>query len=183
MLDLNGVAHDPAPTSPALSLAPQSRASSASMPSRAPTSEYRPMLTLAKPPPAVFLSLVLCACSAVPLPHGDRPTSSEQAPQESADYAQLARGEGRVFRFDPAASRIRIYVYRGGSAPRVGHNHVVYPARFNAQAFLPAQGMSQARLDLEFRLDELELDAPAERAALGPAFAAVIDRDSIASTR
>jgi len=137
------------------------------------------MLTLAKAHRAVFLSLVLCACGAAPLRPGDR-AASEQVSQETADYAQLARGEGRVFRFDPAASRIRIYVYRVG---RVGHNHVVYPVRFNAQAFLPAQGMSRAQLDLEFRLDELELDAPAERAALGPAFASVIDEGDIARTR
>ncbi len=141
------------------------------------------MLTIAKAHRAAFLSLLLCACSAVPLPPRDRAATGEQAPQESADYTQLAREEGRVFRFDPAASRIRIYVYRDGAAARAGHNHVVYPVRFNAQAFLPAQGMSGARLDLEFRLDELELDAPAERAAVGPAFAAVIDQDDIARTR
>jgi hypothetical protein len=130
----------------------------------------------------VMLSLILCACGALPGPPTDRSAAGEP-PQQSANYAQLAGEDGRVYRFDPAASRIRIYAFRGGEAARLGHNHVVYPVRFSAQAFVPAHGMNRAQLDLEFRLDELELDAPAERAALGPAFAAVLDEADIARTR
>jgi polyisoprenoid-binding protein YceI len=40
-----------------------------------------------------------------------------------------------------------------------------------------------ARFDLEFRLDQLVFDVPSHRAALGPAFAAVLSDAAIAATR
>jgi polyisoprenoid-binding protein YceI len=40
-----------------------------------------------------------------------------------------------------------------------------------------------ARFELSFRLDELEIDRPALRATMGPAFASVLDEDAVAGTR
>jgi hypothetical protein len=101
----------------------------------------------------------------------------------AAQYAQLGAAGGRVMRLQPEASQIRIYVYRGGRAVNLGHNHVLSASEFEGFFYWPEQGGATARFDLEFRLDQLVFDVPSHRAALGPAFAAVLSDSAIAATR
>ena len=100
-----------------------------------------------------------------------------------AAYADLRGAGGRVFKIDPAASAVRIYAFRAGKASRLGHNHVLSAPKFVGYFHLPATGTSSARFDLEFRLDDLEIDDPALRAAAGPAFATATSPSSIEATR
>jgi len=98
-------------------------------------------------------------------------------------YAALGRaGTCHVFALDPAASTVRIHVFRDGRAARLGHNHVLAAPRFRGFACVPA-APADARFDLVFRLDELTFDDPAHRALLGPAYASLLSAEAIAGTR
>jgi hypothetical protein len=71
---------------------------------------------------------------------------------------------------------LRILVYRGGSAARLGHNHVLRAAGLRVE-------WAAAGPVLSFRLDALDIDPPALRAALGPAFSSAVDDEARAGTR
>lgn len=76
----------------------------------------------------------------------------------------------------PASHEVRVLVYRGGSAARLGHNHVMRAGDLRVD--WPAAGPV-----LRFRLDALQVDPPALRAGLGPAFASDVDDAARAGTR
>ncbi len=98
-------------------------------------------------------------------------------------YAGLATAGGKVFKLDPKLSSVRIYAFRAGRAAKVGHNHVLSAPQFTGFFHLPASGTADARFDLEFRLDQLEIDNPEYRATLGRAFASVLSAEAIEGTR
>lgn len=75
-----------------------------------------------------------------------------------------------------AADELRVLVFRGGSAARLGHNHVLRAG--DLRVSWPAAGPV-----LRFRLDALAIDPPALRAALGPAFASAVDDSARDGTR
>jgi polyisoprenoid-binding protein YceI len=100
-----------------------------------------------------------------------------------AVYAQLAHEGGKSFTLDPKTSTVRIYAFRAGKMARLGHNHVLAAPQFDGYFHLPEAGTSSARFDLEFRLDQLEIDNPLYRATLGKAFASVLTPEAIEGTR
>lgn len=72
-----------------------------------------------------------------------------------------------------AGNELRILVFRGGAAARLGHNHVL--AATDLRVEWPAAGPL-----LRFRLDGLAVDPPALRQRLGADFSSVVgdaDRD------
>ena len=150
-------------------------------------------MTFRKFAPAVVCLLACgllwsCTTTLPPVPLAPREAGVYQAKQLepdtlSAQYAQLGAAGGRVMRLQPEASEIRIYVFRGGRAVNLGHNHVLSAPEFEGFFYWPEQGASAARFDLVFRLDQLVFDLPSHRAALGPAFAAVLSDAAIAATR
>ncbi|MFN3302666.1 MAG: YceI family protein [Roseateles sp.] len=71
---------------------------------------------------------------------------------------------------------LRILVYRGGTAARLGHNHVLRAG--DLRVAWPAVGP-----ELRFRLDALLIDPPELRAALGEGFASAVDAEARAGTR
>lgn len=71
---------------------------------------------------------------------------------------------------------LRILVFRGGTAARLGHNHVL--SATDLRVDWPAAGPV-----LSFRLDALAIDPPALRVVLGPAFASAVDDEARAGTR
>ncbi len=75
-----------------------------------------------------------------------------------------------------SANVLRVLVYRGGTAARLGHNHALHAADLRVD--WPAAGPV-----LRFRLDALAVDPPALRARLGDAFASAVDDDARAGTR
>jgi hypothetical protein len=78
---------------------------------------------------------------------------------------------------------VRIHVFRAGRAARLGHNHVLAVPRLQGWAWLPGQGLDGAAFALQFRLDELALDPPELRAALGPGWATPLPPQAVAATR
>lgn len=98
-------------------------------------------------------------------------------------YAELSAAGGKVYQLDPASSTVKIYVFRGGRAASKGHNHVLSAPQFTGFAYVPPNGLSGSRFDLEFRLDQLAVDDPQYRAGLGDAFASTPTDDDIRGTR
>jgi len=99
-------------------------------------------------------------------------------------YLELARaGGGKVFNLDPKLSAVRIYVFRGGQAAKLGHNHVLSAPEFTGFVYLPASDAADAKFDLEFRLDRLELDNPEYRSAVGGTFATALPAGAVEGAR
>lgn len=113
------------------------------------------------------------------------PVSKDAAPPSSCPgwLAAQQRGEGRLYRVDAAASQVRIHVFRAGRLAKVGHNHVLGVERLDGQVFIPADGIAGAGVELGFRLDDLAIDKPEWRTALGAEFASVPTASDVAGTR
>ena len=128
---------------------------------------------------ALLCALAATGCGTAP-PAPSSPVAQVDNPALAASYAALAAHGGRVMRLRPEASQVRIHVFRAAGR---GHNHVLTAPVFEGYFFWPDTATAQPRFDLQFRLDQLVLDLPEQRAALGPAFAAVLSESAIASTR
>jgi polyisoprenoid-binding protein YceI len=101
----------------------------------------------------------------------------------SSIYSSLGNAGGKVITLDPQSSAIRIYAFRGGRAARLAHNHILTAPKFTGFFYLPSGGTSGARFDLEFRLDQLEIDDPMLRSTLGSAFATKLSAADIEGSR
>ena len=99
-----------------------------------------------------------------------------------AQYQALAR-TAAVYTVDPAASQIRIYVYRAGAAARLGHNHVLSAPAFEGYVSIPSAQAADARFDLSVAWTDLVIDDPALRAETGGNFGGERSADDIAGTR
>ena len=130
--------------------------------------------------------VLLLSCTGTPTPSISHTPSATGSPDQSdlrAIYATLNNGGGRVLVIDPKLSSVRIYAFRGGPGAAAGHNHVLSARQFLGYLYLPDKGVTNARFDLEFRLDQLAIDEPADRANLGEAFASVPSSGAIRRTR
>jgi YceI-like domain len=128
----------------------------------------------------------LLGCNAIlrPPQTGSAPSAATgDGADLQAIYSDIGREGGKVFTLAPQESVVRIYAFRAGRAARLGHNHVLSAPQFTGFFYLPPSGAASGRFDLVFRLDQLEVDNPVYRSALGAAFASVISADAIESTR
>ncbi|HEY1077790.1 MAG TPA: YceI family protein [Fontimonas sp.] len=128
------------------------------------------------------LGLGLGACQApAPQPADVDPAQSDAADLAAEYQSLLARGA--VYRVDPSASDLRIYVFRGGTAARLGHHHVLSAPRFDGYVSVPGDAVAEARFDLQFRFDELLIDDPALRTQTGGPFGGTRSESDISGTR
>lgn len=107
--------------------------------------------------------LALAGCGSAPPAAGP-----DVAPSVAPSTALPAAGAG--------GNELRVLVFRGGSAARLGHNHVLVASDLRVD--WPAAGPV-----LSFRLDALAIDPPSTRERLGPAFASAVDDPARAGTR
>lgn len=128
---------------------------------------------------AWLLAATLCMSGCATPPAAVAP---ESAPLHARFVALRAEQGGRLYRGDSAASTVRVYVFRTGRAARLGHNHVLAAPRFEAWLLRP-EALAEARFELRLRLDELQLDDPALRAAIGGGFASPLSPEAVAATR
>lgn len=136
------------------------------------------------------LGAALSGCASAPVPPA-RPAGSEleaSPPWPPEFVKQPPSGAGRLLRLQPERSRLRIYVFRAGSLARLGHNHVIAVPRFEGWLWWPERiegpaALAAVRGALRLRWEDIELDAPAERAAAGAAFASPLDEAAVAATR
>jgi len=131
---------------------------------------------------AVLLVVVtITSCTSVDRNLGVTAEDVAQADLKSV-YMELAKAGGKLFALDPKKSTVRIYAFRSGRFAKLGHNHVLSAPQFTGFFYLP-RDTANARFDLEFRLDELEIDNPAIRARSGKAFASELSPEAISGTR
>ncbi len=130
------------------------------------------------------VSLVSCTVSPItPVSERAEPTQLISAQDFATHHAKLSKAQGTLFNLEPKMSSVRIYVFRAGQAAKVGHNHVLSAPEFKGYFFLAPTGAAASSFDLEFRLDQLEIDNPDHRSPLGNAFASKLSPEAIASTR
>lgn len=127
----------------------------------------------------LLLPLALAACASPIAPINP---ATPDAALPAWQPLQLQSGE-QALAVERAATRLRAYVFRAGAAGRLGHNHVLSAAKFEAQVLLNEADIAASRLQLALRLDQLQLDDPALRAELGGAFAKPLDDEAINGTR
>ena len=133
---------------------------------------------------AAAAALLGCSASLPSSQSGAAPTEAKaEGPNLQDIYSEMGRAGGRVFTLMPQDSLVRIYAFRAGPAARLGHNHVLSAPQFTGFFYLPPSGTANSRFDLAFRLDQLEIDNPAYRSVLGPAFSSVPSQDDINGTR
>jgi polyisoprenoid-binding protein YceI len=130
-------------------------------------------------------AFTLFGCAELPpaSPGGETGLAQSERPALQTVYAALGETDGKVFTLDPDQSAVRIHVFRGGQAAKAGHNHVLSAPHFTGFFYLPRSGPAAGRFDLEFRLDQLEVDNPAYRAVLGSAFSSSLSAQSIERLR
>lgn len=131
-----------------------------------------------------IIILLGCTTNAPLTPLRTASPESEALPTDlRTPYLALGASGGRVFRLDPKLSMVRIFVFRGGAAARLGHNHVLSAPRFDGYVFIPQSGPANGRFDLEFRLEELDLDAAEIRSRVGGTFSSEFSPSDIERTR
>ncbi|MGB0219256.1 MAG: hypothetical protein ACPGJF_07990 [Sinimarinibacterium flocculans] len=128
------------------------------------------------------LVALLAACQS-PAPRVAAPAETVATPDLEALYARRRAQGHTVYRVDPAASDVRIYVFRGGRAARLGHNHVLSAPDFDGYVSLDGEAATSAHFDLRFAFDALTIDDPALREAIGGSFAGPRSESDIAGTR
>jgi hypothetical protein len=132
------------------------------------------------------LTLALAACQApAPKVESDAsipPPSTTPGLDLAADYGARLAGGAAVYRVDTATSDLRIYVFRGGKAAKLGHNHVLSAPRFEGYVSMPSDAVADASFDLQFRFDELRIDDPVLREQTGGNFAGARSESDMAGT-
>ncbi|MDC8771872.1 hypothetical protein [Roseateles albus] len=135
--------------------------------------------------PAILGVWLLISCAAAPR----IAPATAQASDWAADFGDLrqsaAAQQQALWQIDAAASTLSVHVFRAGRAAKLGHNHVLNAPKLMGWLRLP-QGepeLAAAGFELALRLDELQLDAPAARAALGAAWASTLAPEMVAATR
>jgi hypothetical protein len=132
------------------------------------------------------VAALIMGCTSTVITSGSSPGAVARTNNQEdlqAVYLKLDNANGRIFSLNPKLSSIKIYAFRGGAAPTAGHNHVLSSPEFTGFVYLPNEGTSNARFDLEFRLDQLEIDNPDNRLNLGDAFASMPSLGAIKHTR
>lgn len=114
---------------------------------------------------AVGLALTACAPSPKPLGEAEPPAAQPPGfPQQTYREAH-ARGEA-VFQVEPERSALIVYVYRGGTLARLGHDHVVSSRTLQGYVLL-ADGQAEGRADLYVGVADMTVDDPELRAEAG----------------
>lgn len=123
----------------------------------------------------IFPLLVLAACQSAPQPAG------EHTARRAAAAAAALPAQGTRFAVDPAASEVRLLVYRAGPLARFGHNHVVIGrprGEIVAGASAAASGFR-----LELAAASLAVDDPAARTEEGGEFSSAVSDQARSGTR
>lgn len=131
---------------------------------------------------AVWLGLsVALALSACQTPGGSAGADDTRRLAAMA-YREPLPGDGALYAVDAAASQLLIYVFRGGSAAKLGHNHVISAPQLEGRVRLPGDDPKQAQFSLRARFDQLQIDDAALRERTGGAFSGARSADDIAGT-
>jgi hypothetical protein len=112
------------------------------------------------------------------------PTPVKSSPSGPAPVAQ-GNGESvfqRCYQLDPAASELRVLVYKAGPLADFGHNHVMVSHKLTGALAL-AQPTAGSRLSVVLPVASLEVDPPAPRAEEGADFSSDVSDEARSGTR
>ncbi len=123
----------------------------------------------------LFPLLLLAGCQTVPPPE-------ETAVLETASGSEVIfPSDAPRFVVDPAASELRLLVYRAGPLARFGHNHVITgPVQGEIRA---GEGAAASGFRLEIPIASFAIDPAAARAEEGEEFAAEVSDPARLGTR
>ncbi|MDY0748206.1 YceI family protein [Paucibacter sp. R3-3] len=133
-------------------------------------------------PGSIFLRATLPALMLVACATGSPPETDVMTPAATAMTAPDPAA-GPVYRIDPDAGSARILVFRGGTAARLGHNHVLAVASMSGYVQVPQGRAEEGRFALSFRLDGLRIDPAALRQSLGANWASEVSAEAADGTR
>jgi polyisoprenoid-binding protein YceI len=136
----------------------------------------------------LLAALALGACSlpagreATPLPTTKPATAPSPTDTTAAQPATSTPVAVQRYQIDPAASQLRILVYKGGPMARLGHNHVISSQSLRGSIWRSAvQGQSGFEITVPVR--ELIVDDNANRTAEGPDFPLNLSEEDKAGTK
>lgn len=133
--------------------------------------------------PALLLPALVACQTPAPQPAAVAPEAhSDLLADLRANYQALA-SSGAVYAVDPAASTVRIYVFRADAAARLGHNHVLSAPKFEGYVLVPSEQASDARFELRVPLADLVIDDSSIRKETGGGFSGERSDDDVAGTR
>jgi hypothetical protein len=132
---------------------------------------------------AVFAVLVLSACGAPPPkpPAGAGPAGSPPAVDGTRAEATRAPPPGARYRIDPAASELRVLVYRAGAMASLGHNHVISTHTLTGWAAFDGS-TAAAAFEVTVPVAGFAIDDPALRAEEGADFAEEVSDEARSGT-
>jgi polyisoprenoid-binding protein YceI len=110
---------------------------------------------------ALTVAALLASCQAPP----PKPGPTVAPPQAPA----VPPPAGRRYRVVPAASAVRILVYRGGSLSKLGHNHVITSHDLSGTVVVP-EDPTQTQFEIVMPVAPLTVDEPEERNREGADF-------------
>lgn len=131
---------------------------------------------------ALLAGLMAAGCQA-PAPQPPLAAGPIEPVDLRMPYEQAAPSQGEVYTLDPAASVVRIYVFRGGKAAKAGHNHILGVSDLEGYVLLDPDRASGSRFDLRVPLDALVIDDPVWRRQTGGTFASPRSESDIDGTR
>ena len=130
----------------------------------------------------IIAALVLSTLAACQAPAPITTAPQETLPDLQQQYRDLARSS-KVYVVDPAASTLRIYVYRNGAAAQLGHNHVLSAPKFEGYVSLPSEKAADAQFEVRIALNDLVVDDPAIRTETGGNFSGKRSPSDVEGTR
>lgn len=110
----------------------------------------------------VFLCLGLTGCPRPVQPPPPTPSVPPSAPPPSVEGAT-------IYEIDPQASVLHIFVYRGGTLARLGHNHVMTSKSVTGRVWVRPQ-FAESGFEMAFPVADLIVDDPESRRAAGSDF-------------
>lgn len=96
--------------------------------------------------------------------------------------ATVAPTDAVAYQLVPGESEIRILAYRDGPLARLGHNHVISTTAIDGEIQL-ASPVTRSTVFLEFPVQSLAVDIPAQRAEEGEEFPGELEPSAIEGTR
>jgi len=130
----------------------------------------------------VLLAAALAGCAArAPAPEPAAADDGDGVPL--AAYRAEAGADTRLWRLQPGASRLWVFVSRAGALARLGHNHVIAARGLDGVLAVPGQAWQDTRGELLLAVRRLAVDPPQVRADLEPGIGPSPPDADIAATR
>lgn len=129
----------------------------------------------------VLAAVLLAGCAArAPVPE---PAAEDAGGIPWASYRAEAGADAELWRLQPEASRLWVFVSRAGALARLGHDHLIAARGLDGVLVVPGQAWQEARGELHLPVRRLAVDPPAARAGLEPGLGATPPEADIAATR